>query len=185
MSDRLETLIESLLIESGDDYTREGLKDTPRRVAAAYREMWAGYGQDPAAILRTFDSEGHHDLISVTQIPFYSTCEHHLLPFFGVAHIGYIPEDKIIGISKIARVVEIFARRLQVQERLTAQVADTLFEEPLGPQGVIVVLQAEHLCMAMRGILKPGTITTTSAIRGIFVDDVDLRAEFLSLIQKR
>jgi len=185
MSDPIERIIRSLLAESGDNCHREGLEDTPRRVASAYREMWVGYAQDPSTILRTFDSEGHHDLISVTQIPFYSMCEHHLTPFFGVAHVGYIPEDRIVGISKIARVVEIFARRLQVQERLTAQVADMLFEEPLGPRGVIVVLQAEHLCMAMRGILKPGTITTTSAIRGIFIDDVDLRAEFLSLIQRR
>jgi GTP cyclohydrolase I len=168
----------------GENPQREGLLDTPRRVAEMYTELFSGLDLDPKEELTVGFEEGHREMIVLRDIPFYSMCEHHLLPFYGVAHVGYIPnsEGRIVGMSKLARVVEIFAKRPQVQERMTTQVADTIMET-LQPDGVAVVIQAEHLCMIMRGIKKPGSNVVTSANRGIFRTRSATRAEFLSLIQ--
>ena len=170
----------------GEDPSREGLRKTPERVAKMYEEVFAGMNEDPAVHFETTFDEHHEEMVLVRDIPFYSMCEHHLAPFFGHAHIAYIPspDGRICGLSKLARLLDVFARRPQVQERLTSQVADTLMKE-LKPQGAIVVLEAEHLCMSMRGVKKPGTQTTTSAIRGIFDEDTAARAEALSLIFAR
>jgi GTP cyclohydrolase I len=173
-----------LILEGvGEDLTREGLLDTPSRVAAMYEEILAGSTEDPLALLEKSFGEQHHELVLVKDIPFYSLCEHHMVPFFGVAHVGYIPgvEGRICGLSKLARLVDTFAKRLQVQERLVSQIADALLEK-LEPAGVIVVIEAEHLCMSMRGIKKPGTKTTTSAVRGAFEHSPSTRFEALSLI---
>ena len=180
---RVEAAVRELLIGVGEDPDREGLRDTPARVARAYAEQYAGIGRDPCEVLtRTFD-EGHDEMILVKDIEIWSSCEHHLVPFFGVAHVGYIPNEKgeITGLSKLARLVDLYAKRPQVQERLTTQVADAL-ESTLGPRGVIVVIQAEHLCMSMRGVRKPGAKTVTSAVRGLFRDNVTTRNEAMSLI---
>jgi len=168
----------------GEDPKREGLVGTPRRVAEMYAEIFDGMDKDPLAELKVGYELGHREMIVVKDIPFYSMCEHHLLPFFGNVHIGYIPDlsGRVIGISKIVRVVEIFARRPQIQERMTTQIADALMEG-LQAQGVAVVAQAEHLCMVMRGVKKPGTSIVTSAIRGIFRRKAATRAEFFSLIR--
>lgn len=174
-----------LLIDSipNEDRTREGLIDTPDRVARMYNEIFAGYEIDPYSLFTTFEDENHEEMVIVKDIPFYSHCEHHMVPFFGKAHVAYIPNGTVVGISKIARVVECFARRLQIQERLTKQVAD-IIEEVLKPLGVMVVIEAEHMCMTMRGVQKPGTKTVTSAIRGVFKDNENnARAEFLQLIK--
>lgn len=181
---RAEAAVRELLIAVGEDPEREGLRETPARVARAYAELFAGLYTDPDAVLdKTFD-EDHQELILVRDIPLFSTCEHHLVPFHGIAHVGYIPNvtGRVTGLSKIARVVENYARRPQVQERLTGQVADALVRK-LEPRGVIVVMDAEHLCMAMRGVRKPGARTTTSAVRGIFATSSTSRAEALSLIR--
>lgn len=173
-----------LLLACGEDPDRDGLSETPARVARAYREMFGGLYNDPDHVLdRTFD-ESHEELVLVTDIPLYSQCEHHLVPFHGVAHVGYIPnaQGKVTGLSKLARLVDLYAKRPQVQERLTTQVADAL-DRKLNPRGVIVVLEAEHLCMAMRGIRKPGARTTTSAVRGIMERSSTSRAEALQLIK--
>jgi len=173
-----------LILEGiGEDPAREGLMDTPKRVANMYEEVLSGIGEDPGKLFEKSFCENHNEMVIVKDIPFYSICEHHLAPFFGMAHVGYIPgaDGLICGISKLARLVDLFARRLQVQERLTSQVADTLVEE-LDPEGVIVVIEAEHLCMSMRGVKKPGSKTTTSAVRGIFRRDPKTREEALSLI---
>ena len=179
---RAEAAVRELLIAIGEDPDREGLRDTPGRVARAARELYAGIGQDPADVLSTTFSIDHEELIIVRDIPMYSTCEHHLLPFHGVAHIGYIPaaDGKVTGLSKLGRLVEVFARRPQVQEQITTQVADALVEH-LGVQGVIVVIEAEHLCMSMRGVQKPGSRTITSAVRGQLRDPAT-RAEAMSLL---
>jgi GTP cyclohydrolase IA len=161
---------------------RDGLRDTPHRVAVSMMELTAGYEGNPGEILKTFDSDGYHELVLQKDIPFYSLCEHHLLPFVGKAHIGYIPNGRIVGLSKLARLLEIFARRLQVQERLTAQVANALMDH-LEPEGAIVVIEAEHFCMTMRGISKAGSRTTTSALRGLFLEDDKARSEALGLIR--
>ncbi|RTL66502.1 MAG: GTP cyclohydrolase I FolE [Pseudonocardiaceae bacterium] len=182
---RAEAAVRELLIAVGEDPEREGLRETPARVARAYGELFAGLYTDPDAVLdKTFD-EQHQELILVRDIPLFSTCEHHLVPFHGVAHVGYIPNvtGRVTGLSKIARVVDNYARRPQVQERLTGQVADALVRK-LEPRGVIVVMDAEHLCMAMRGVRKPGARTTTSAVRGIFATSSTSRAEALSLIRE-
>ena len=182
--ERAERAIRELLLAIGEDPDREGLRETPARVARAYAEIFAGLHTDPTTVLdRTF-SEDHRELVVVKDIPIYSTCEHHLVPFFGKAHIGYIPGEsgKVIGLSKLARVVDLFAKRPQVQERLTRQVADALVTK-LEPHGVIVVIECEHLCMAMRGIRKPGAATVTSAVRGGFAHSAKSRAEALSLIR--
>jgi GTP cyclohydrolase I len=168
----------------GDDPEREGLRDTPRRVAEMYQELFAGLCQDPKAELTTGFELGHRELILLKDIPFHSMCEHHLLPFFGVVHIGYIPnsEGRVVGISKLARVVECISRRPQIQERMATQIADAI-NDGMKPDGVAVVIQAEHLCMVMRGIKKPGSSVITSALRGIFRRNSASRAEFFSLIQ--
>ncbi|SFP54098.1 GTP cyclohydrolase I [Amycolatopsis arida] len=183
---RAEKAVRELLLACGEDPDRDGLRDTPGRVARAYREMFAGLYEEPDSVLdRTFD-ECHEELVLVTDIPMFSVCEHHLLSFHGVAHIGYIPNDegKVTGLSKLARLVDLYARRPQVQERLTSQVADALMRK-LRPRGVIVVVEAEHLCMAMRGIRKPGARTTTSAVRGLLQTSASSRAEALDLIKGR
>lgn len=168
----------------GEDTTREGLRETPARVARAWVELTSGYGPIPYTQFTTFDAEGADQMICQWNIPMYSLCEHHMLPFAGYAHIGYIPRDKIIGLSKFKRIVDIYARRLQVQERLTRQVA-TLVEELTEPRGVIVVVEAEHFCMTMRGVQSPGTLTTTSAVTGDFLDPSEgSREEFMSLLNR-
>ncbi len=179
---RAEAAIREFLVAIGEDPEREGLRETPARVAKAARELYAGLRQDPADVLsKTFSIE-HEELIIVRDIPMYSTCEHHLLPFHGVAHIGYIPAEdgKVTGLSKLGRLVEVFARRPQVQEQITTQIADALVEH-LGVAGVIVVVEAEHLCMSMRGVQKPGSRTITSAVRGQLRDPAT-RAEAMSLL---
>ena len=183
---RAEAAVRELLLAVGEDPDRPGLQDTPARVARAYAETFAGLWQDPYEILATTFDENHDELVLVKDIAMYSTCEHHLVPFHDVAHVGYIPgaDGRVTGLSKVARLVEVYARRPQVQERLTRQIADAL-DDVLKPQGVIVVIQAEHLCMAMRGIRKPGTTTVTSAVRGIFRDSAATRSEAMSLILGR
>ncbi len=179
---RAEAAVREFLFAIGEDPDREGLRETPTRVAKAARELYAGLWQDAADVLsKTFSIE-HNELIIVRDIPMYSTCEHHLLPFHGVAHIGYIPADdgKVTGLSKLGRLVEVFARRPQVQEQITTQIADALVEH-LGAQGVIVVVEAEHLCMSMRGVQKPGSRTITSAVRGQLRDPAT-RSEAMSLL---
>ena len=183
---RAEAAVRELLVAIGEDPQREGLKATPARVARAYAEIFAGLHVDPDDVLQTTFDEDHDELVLVKDIPLYSTCEHHLVPWHGTAAVGYIPgeDGRITGLSKLARVVDLYARRPQVQERLTSQVADAVMSR-LEPQGVIVVIQAEHLCMAMRGVRKPGALTMTSAVRGIFKSDPRTRAEALSLIVGR
>ncbi|MDT4917603.1 MAG: cyclohydrolase [Pseudonocardiales bacterium] len=183
---RAEAAVRELLLAIGEDPDREGLKATPARVARAYAEVFAGLHVDPDDVLKTTFDENHNELVLVKDIPLYSTCEHHLVPWHGSAAVGYIPggDGRITGLSKLARVVDLYARRPQVQERLTSQVADAVMRR-LEPLGVIVVVQAEHLCMAMRGVRKPGALTMTSAVRGIFQSDPRTRAEALSLIVGR
>ena len=182
--ERAEAAVRELLIAVGEDPDREGLLETPARVARAYAEMFAGLHTEPTDVLNKTFSEDHQELVLVRDIPIYSTCERHLVPFFGVAHIGYIPGEsgQVTGLSKLARLVDLFAKRPQVQERLTSQVADALVDK-LGAQAVIVVIECEHLCMAMRGIRKPGAMTTTSAVRGGFKRNASSRAEALALIR--
>jgi GTP cyclohydrolase I len=182
-SARAEAAVRELLIAIGEDPDREGLRETPARVARSYEEIYAGLHMDPDEVLKTTFDEHHDELVLVKDIALYSTCEHHLVPWHGTAAVGYIPgaSGRITGLSKLARVVDGYAKRPQVQERLTSQVADAVMRR-LEPIGVIVVVQAEHLCMAMRGVRKPGTTTMTSAVRGIFKDDSRTRAEALSLI---
>ena len=182
--ERAEAAVRELLIAVGEDPDREGLLETPARVARAYAEMFAGLHTEPTDVLNKTFSEDHQELVLVRDIPIYSTCEHHLVPFFGVAHIGYIPGEsgQVTGLSKLARLVDLFAKRPQVQERLTSQVADALVDK-LGAQAVIVVIECEHLCMAMRGIRKPGAMTTASAVRGGFKRNASSRAEALALIR--
>lgn len=183
---RAEAAIRELLLAVGEDPDRDGLRDTPARVARAYKEVFAGLYTDPDAVLDTTFDEQHDELVLVRQIPLYSTCEHHLVSFHGFAHVGYIPGDdgRVTGLSKIARLVDLYAKRPQVQERLTAQIADALMRK-LNPRGAIVVVEAEHLCMAMRGVRKPGVLTTTSAVRGQFKTDNASRAEALELILRK
>ena len=180
---RAEAAIRELLCAIGEDPDRDGLRDTPARVARAYHEMFSGLYIDPDSVLNTMFDEEHNELVIVKEIPMYSTCEHHLVSFHGVAHVGYIPgkHGRVTGLSKIARLVDLYAKRPQVQERLTSQIADALVKQ-LDPCGVIVVVEAEHLCMAMRGVRKPGAVTTTSAVRGQFKTDAASRAEALDLI---
>lgn len=182
--ERAEAAVRELLIAVGEDPDREGLLETPARVARSYREIFAGLHEDPTAVLSKTFSEDHQELVLVREIPIYSTCEHHLVPFFGVAHIGYIPgkSGKVTGLSKLARLADMYAKRPQVQERLTSQIADALVDK-LGAQSVAVVIEAEHLCMGMRGIRKPGAVTTTSAVRGGFKTSTASRAEVFALIR--
>ncbi|MEV0357327.1 GTP cyclohydrolase I FolE [Nocardia sp. NPDC050697] len=183
---RAEAAVRELLIAVGEDPDRPGLLDTPSRVARAYREVFAGLYQDPDAVLNTTFDEGHQEMVLVRDIPLYSTCEHHLVAFHGVAHVGYIPgpHGRVTGLSKLARLVDLYAKRPQVQERLTSQIADALMRK-LDPRGAIVVIEAEHLCMAMRGIRKPGASTTTSALRGMLQSNPASRSEALDLILRK
>jgi GTP cyclohydrolase I len=183
---RAEAAIRELLYAIGEDPDRNGLQDTPARVARAYREMFAGLYTDPDSVLNTMFDEDHDEMVIVKEIPLYSTCEHHLVSFHGVAHVGYIPgkDGRVTGLSKIARLVDLYAKRPQIQERLTSQIADALVNK-LDPRGVIVVVEAEHLCMAMRGVRKPGAVTTTSAVRGMFKTSPASRAEALDLILRK
>ena len=182
-ADRAAAAVRELLIAIGEDPDRDGLQATPGRVARMFAEVIAGTGEDPSRHLTTTFEADHDEIVLVRDIPFSSMCEHHLLPFIGRAHVGYIPgaDGRITGLSKLARLVDGFARRLQVQERLTSQIANAV-QQVLDPAGVIVVLEAEHLCMSIRGVAKPGATTVTSAIRGHFRDDPRGRAEALSLI---
>ena len=181
---KIETAMLSIIEAIGDDPQREGLQGTPQRVAEMYAELFSGLDMDAKAELTVGFEVGHREMVILRDIPFYSMCEHHLLPFYGVAHIGYIPnhEGRVVGISKLARVVEVFAKRPQLQERMTTQIADAILEA-LQPDGVAVIIQAEHLCMTMRGIKKPGSNVVTSATRGLFRSKAATRAEFLSLVQ--
>lgn len=173
--------IAALLTALGIDAEREGLRDTPRRVAAMYKELFAGLGRDPREVLSVTFDEGHDEMVVVKDIPFYSICEHHLIPFHGKAHVAYIPAGRVVGLSKLVRAVEILARRPQVQERLTCQLADAICDA-LKPQGAAVVIEAEHLCLSMRGVRKPGTLAVTSAMRGVFASRAATRAEFFAII---
>lgn len=181
---RIQAAVRELIEAIGEDPDREGLRDTPRRIAQMYEEVFAGLFADPATPLLVQFEEGHDEMVILRDIPFYSICEHHFLPFHGVAHIGYIPDGRVVGISKLARTVEAFAKRPQLQERLTAQVADCIMEA-LKPDGVAVVVEAEHLCMTMRGIKKAGSRMVTSAMRGDFRQQSVTRGEFLSLVQAK
>ena len=183
---RAEAAVRELLLAVGENPDRQGLKETPARVARAFQEIFAGLYVDPDAVLETTFDEQHDELVLVKSIPMYSTCEHHLVSFHGVAHVGYIPgvDGRVTGLSKLARVVDLYAKRPQVQERLTGQIADAVMRK-LNPRGVIVVVEAEHLCMAMRGVRKPGATTTTSAVRGLFKTNHASRAEALELILRK
>ncbi len=183
---RAEAAVRELLLAIGENPDRPGLRETPARVARAYRETFAGLYVEPDSVLNTTFDEGHQELVLVRDIPMYSTCEHHLVSFHGVAHVGYIPgpHGRVTGLSKLARLVDLYAKRPQVQERLTSQIADAVMRK-LDPRGTIVVIEAEHLCMAMRGIRKPGASTTTSAVRGLLQSNAASRAEALDLILRK
>lgn len=179
----MQELIRRLLLELGEDPTREGLRKTPARVARSMQALTEGYRQDPSQIIRdAVFHEKYDEMVIVKDIPFYSLCEHHMLPFFGTVHVAYLPAGKLVGLSKIPRMVDLFARRLQVQERMTGQIADTLLEN-LQPLGVGVVIEAQHLCMQMRGVQKSGSTMTTSAMLGDFRADPSTRSEFLNFIK--
>jgi GTP cyclohydrolase IA len=182
----VEAAVRDLLIALGEDPNRDGLQRTPERVARAYAEQFAGLYVDPSEVLQTTFDAHHEEMVLVKDIEMYSTCEHHLVPFHGAAHVGYIPnsDGRITGLSKLARLVDLYAKRPQVQERLTSQVADALMQR-LEPRGAIVVIEAEHLCVSMRGIRKPGARTVTSAVRGMFQSQSSTRAEAMSLILGR
>ncbi len=179
---RIQAAMRDILLAIGEDPAREGLRDTPLRVARMYQELFSGLHEDPKATLSAAFSEPHQEMVVVKDVPFYSMCEHHLLPFHGVAHFGYLPDGKIVGLSKIARLVDCLSRRPQVQERLSGEIVDT-FCEVMRPMGAGVVIEAEHLCMTMRGIKKPGSKMVTSALRGVFRDSAETRAEFLANVQ--
>ena len=183
IDEQIQAYIRHILKYIGEDPDREGLKDTPKRVINAMAEQFRGYRQDPADYLaRTFEEvEGYDELVLVSDIEVYSQCEHHMVPFVGKAHVAYIPNGRVVGLSKIARVVDVFAKRLQVQEKLTAQIANAM-EDALHPQGVAVILQCQHFCMCYRGVKKPGSWTTTSRLRGCFLEDPAARMELLTLI---
>ena len=173
--------IRSLLLAIGEDPDREGLRDTPKRVAKSYLEIYGGYKVDVDSVLTTFKNEGYNEMVTLKDIEFYSTCEHHLLPFTGKAHISYIPDKEIVGLSKLARVLDIYAKRLQVQERLTTQVADIL-NDKLKPKGVAVMLEAKHYCMLCRGVKKQNSVMVTTALKGVY-EKPEVRAEFLNSVK--
>jgi GTP cyclohydrolase I len=179
----VESAVRTLLRWAGDDPTREGLQDTPRRVASAYQEFFSGYGQDPKAVLSaTFEEAGDYDdMVLVRNIRFESHCEHHLVPIVGLAHIAYLPGKRVVGLSKLARVVDLYAKRLQIQERLTSQIADAIFEV-LQPRGLAVVIDAQHMCMTTRGVYKPGSTTVTQRLLGLYRTDAQARQEVLAAI---
>jgi len=181
----IEEAVRRILIAIGEDPEREGLRETPQRVARMYAEIFDGINRDPGDLVDAFFGEEHYqEIVMVRDIPFYSSCEHHLVPFHGKAHVAYIPQGRVTGLSKLARLIEGFARRPQMQERLTAQVADSLMDR-LDPLGVMVVIEAEHLCMSMRGVRKPGAITVTSAVRGTLATNPTTRAEAIALMHGR
>ncbi len=181
--ERIENAVKEILIAIGEDPEREGLLETPKRVANMYCEVFSGIGANPNELVKTFNEKCVNEMVIVKDIPLYSMCEHHLLPFIGVAHIAYIPSDgKIVGLSKFARIVDVLSKRPQLQERLTVDIANTIMEGA-HPKGVVVVIEAEHLCMTMRGIKKPGTRTVTNALTGIFREDKNAREEAISLIK--
>lgn len=184
--EKIKRAVRDILEAIGEDPDREGLIDTPKRIANMYEEIFSGLKEDPKKHLEVFfQEEKHEELVLVKDIPFYSVCEHHLVPFYGKAHVGYLPRDgKLTGLSKLARVVETVAKKPQLQERLSAEIADAL-EQALAPHGVIVIVEAEHMCMTMRGVKKPGSKTITSVVRGVFKTDAKSRAEAMSLIQFR
>jgi GTP cyclohydrolase IA len=183
---RIERAVREVLLAVGEDPDRAGLRDTPARVARAMTEQFAGLNLEPADVLTTVFDADHEEMVLVRDIEMFSTCEHHLVPFFGRAHVGYIPNEKgqITGLSKLARLVDVYARRPQVQERMTSQIADAMMET-LEPRGVIVIIEAEHLCMSMRGVRKPGAKTVTSAVRGSFLNSETTRLEAMSLLTNR
>lgn len=180
--EQIEQHVREILRLMGEDVEREGLLETPARVTRMYEEIFAGYSVDPREVMGVTFDERHEELVIVKDIVYFSQCEHHMAPFFGHIHIGYLPSGKIAGLSKFARLVEAVTRRLQVQERITSEIADILVEV-LDPQGVMVVVEGEHMCMCARGVKKPGSKTVTSAVRGRFTSDSALRAEFLSLVK--
>ncbi|HMA37804.1 MAG TPA: GTP cyclohydrolase I FolE [Chloroflexia bacterium] len=180
--EKIETAVRLIFEAVGEDPSREGLRATPRRVADMYEEILAGLGRDPRPLLATTFEEHHKEMVILRDIPLYSLCEHHMLPFHGFAHIGYIPRGRIVGLSKLARLTDLLSKRFQVQERLTSEIADALIDG-LAPVGCGVVLEAEHLCMAMRGIQRPGARMITSAMRGSFRENSATRAEFLAIIR--
>lgn len=179
-----EDAVRTLIRWAGDDPEREGLRDTPKRVTKAFAELYAGYNDDPAAILSTTfdDVEGYGDMVLVRDITFHAHCEHHMVPFFGKAHVAYYPSRGVVGLSKLARVVDAFARRLQTQETMTAQIADTI-DDVLKPRGVAVLIEAEHMCMSMRGVAKQGATTLTTQFTGIFKDEPAEQVRFMSLLR--
>jgi len=179
--EKIEKAVRDILLALGEDINREGIVQTPKRVAAMYTELLSGDSEAPEQYIKSVFREKCDEIVLLRDIPFYSICEHHMMPFIGKAHVAYLPQDCVLGVSKLARVVDCFARRLQVQERLTAQIADFLTEH-LKPQGVAVVIEASHSCMTIRGIKKPGSVMVTSALRGIFKKDSRSRAEVLSLM---
>ncbi len=181
--DHIQDHIQALLEAMGEDPKREGLLETPERVSKSYQKLFEGYQKKAENVITVFDNEGYDEMVIAKDIEFYSMCEHHMLPFFGKAHVGYIPRNKIIGLSKMPRLVDVFARRLQNQERLTKQIADSI-DKTLKPKGVGIVLEASHFCMMARGVEKQNTKMTTSASIGLFRDDPRTRAEFLNLIKK-
>ncbi len=180
---RIENAVKEILLAVGEDIHREGVRHTPGRVASMYAELLAGIDEDPKEYLRTIFTEKYDEIVLLRDIPFYSICEHHLMPFIGSAHVAYLPAGSVLGVSKLARVVDCFARRLQVQERLTDQIADFI-SSSLKPKGVAVVLEASHSCMTIRGVKKPGSVMVTSALRGIFKKDSRSRSEIMSLMHK-
>ncbi len=181
---KIEHAIKDIIKAIGDNPDRVDLKETPRRVAEMYEEIFSGIKNDPEKELEVILGEKHHEIILIKDIPLYSVCEHHILPFIGKASVAYIPKNgRVTGLSKLVRVIEVLSRRLQVQERLTTQIADIIMNK-LHPLGVLVVIEAEHLCMSMRGVKKPGTVTVTSAVRGIFKENAKTRSEALALIRK-
>lgn len=182
-SERIKNAVREILLAVGEDVEREGLKDTPDRVARMYAELLGGMREDPEKHLRSVFTETYEEIVLLRNIPFYSICEHHMMPFIGSAHVAYLPSGKVLGVSKLARIVDSFARRLQTQERLTYQIADFL-KTNLKSQGVAVVLEASHSCMTIRGIKKPGSTMVTSALRGIFKRDPKSRSEIMSLMHK-
>lgn len=179
---RIEAAVREIIAAIGEDPGREGLAETPRRIAEMYGELFSGIDGDPREVLTKGFEESHKEMVVLKDVPFYSLCEHHFLPFHGKAHVGYVPEGRVVGVSKLARAVDILARRPQLQERLTSQVADAIMDG-LAPDGVAVVIEAEHLCMTMRGVQKPGAVMITSAIRGGFRRRGVTRSEFLSLVR--
>jgi GTP cyclohydrolase I len=183
--EQAEEAVRILIAWAGDDPSREGLVDTPRRVASAYEDFYAGYGQDPQTVLdRTFEDVGNYDdIVLVRNIPFYSHCEHHMVPFVGKAHIAYFPGDRVVGLSKLARVVDLFGKRLQTQERLTADIIQAV-DESLKPRGIAVMIEAEHQCMTLRGVQKHGASTVTTQFTGVFRDDPTEQVRFMTLVNR-